>query len=155
MAFCRKCGKEIADGDRFCPYCGDATGVQQGPASAAGDWNQAEMMRNDISNNKAMAVLSYIGLLVLVPILAAPKSRFARFHANQGLILLILEVIWLVASGIISAVLSIALPWLHFLAGLLGIVNVLFLILMIIGIVNAANGEMKELPVIGGFQLIK
>ncbi|PWM42612.1 MAG: zinc ribbon domain-containing protein, partial [Clostridiales bacterium] len=45
MAFCRKCGKEIADGDRFCPYCGDATGVQQGPASAAGDWNQAEMMR--------------------------------------------------------------------------------------------------------------
>ena len=102
-----------------------------------------------------MAVLSYIGLLVLVPILAAPKSRFARFHANQGLILLILEVIWLVASGIISAVLSIALPWLHFLAGLLGIVNVLFLILMIIGIVNAANGEMKELPVIGGFQLIK
>ena len=38
----------------------------------------------DVQNNKVMAVLSYIGILVLIPILAAKESPFARFHANQG-----------------------------------------------------------------------
>ena len=46
-----------------------------------------EFDNQDIQNNKIMAILSYFGILVLVPILAAKESKFARFHANQGLIL--------------------------------------------------------------------
>ena len=32
----------------------------------------------DIEENKVFAVLAYIGILFLVPLLAAPRSRFAR-----------------------------------------------------------------------------
>ena len=43
----------------------------------------------DIQNNKAMGILAYIGFLVLVPLLAAPQSKFARYNSSQGLVLCI------------------------------------------------------------------
>ena len=43
----------------------------------------------DVEQNKVMAILAYFGILVLIPILAAKDSKFARFHANQGLLLCI------------------------------------------------------------------
>jgi hypothetical protein len=46
----------------------------------------------DAQDNKVMAILSYFGLLALVPWFAAPNSKFARFHARQGLKLLLLEI---------------------------------------------------------------
>ena len=52
----------------------------------------------DIKNNTVMGVLAYLGLLVFIPMFAAKESKFAQFHANQGLLLLIL---W-IASGVIS-----------------------------------------------------
>jgi hypothetical protein len=38
----------------------------------------------DAQDNKIMAILAYLGLLFLVPFLAAKESPFARFHTNQG-----------------------------------------------------------------------
>ncbi len=102
------------------------------------------------SNDKVYGVLSYIGILVLVPIFAG-QSEFARFHANQGLVLFLAEVVLGAASGIVSA-----LPIVGFVGGLAaGIVSVASLVFMIIGIVNAAQGEMKELPVIGTIRILK
>ena len=37
----------------------------------------------------------------------------------------------------------------------LGLVGLVFFVLMILGIVNAVNGEMKPLPIIGKYQLLK
>ena len=34
----------------------------------------------DVDTNKIFAVLAYLGILVLVPLLAAKESRFARYH---------------------------------------------------------------------------
>jgi hypothetical protein len=45
--------------------------------------------QKDIQDNKAITYLSYIGLLFLVPMLAKKESKFAMFHAKQGLILTI------------------------------------------------------------------
>src|ERR1035437_3247453 len=42
---------------------------------------------DDVEKNKAMAILGYI--FFVIPLAAAPKSKFARFHANQGLLLFI------------------------------------------------------------------
>ena len=50
-----------------------------------------EFEQEDIQNNKVMSILAYIGPLVLVTIFAAKDSKSARFNANQGLVLLILE----------------------------------------------------------------
>ena len=95
----------------------------------------------DISSNKVMAILSYIGILVLIPLLAAKDSPFARYHANQGLVLLVFHIIFLILGKLWAF-----LGWIG---------GILWFILAIIGIINAAKGLAKELPIIGKFRLIK
>ena len=43
-----------------------------------------EFDQKDIEQNKVMALLSYLGILVLVPLLGAKGSKYARFHTSQG-----------------------------------------------------------------------
>ena len=62
----------------------------------------SEFEAEDIEKNKVMAILAYIGILVLIPIFAAKDSKFAKFHANQGLLLFIIET----ALGIVNAILG-------------------------------------------------
>ncbi len=107
------------------------------------------------SNDKVYGILSYIGILVLVPLLAG-KSQFARFHANQGLVLLIADFI----LGVLISITTLVLSPLGIIGSILGgIVSGVFglciFVMIIMGVVNAANGEMKPLPIIGGIKLIK
>ena len=103
-----------------------------------------------------MAVLAYFGILVLIPILAAKESKFARFHANQGLILLITGVAY---SIFVQVVIKIVAFISYALAGIVGIALglawLLLLVLAIIGIINAVKGEFKQFPLIGQFQILK
>lgn len=111
--------------------------------------------QQDIDQNKTMALLSYIGLLVLVPIFAAKESSFAKFHANQGLVLLIVDVIVSILISVLSAIL-VAISWrLAFVSTILWLLWIPLLALSILGIVNAVNGQAKELPVIGKFRILK
>jgi uncharacterized membrane protein len=103
--------------------------------------------QKDAEANKLMAVLAYLGILVLVPILAAKESPFARFHANQGLILLIASIGGSIVLSIIGFILPLAL---YLVSSLLYLVySLAILALAIIGIINAVKGEKKELPLIG------
>lgn len=47
----------------------------------------------DIEENKVFAALSYIGVLVFIPLLTKKDSVFAQTHAKQGLVTLIAVVI--------------------------------------------------------------
>jgi uncharacterized membrane protein len=97
--------------------------------------------QKDIEENKIMAVIAYIGILCLIPLLAKKDSPFAQFHGKQGLVLFI--------AGIIVGAVS-ALPFIGwFIVAPLG--SIFILILAIMGIINAAQGKMKELPLIGQF----
>lgn len=97
-----------------------------------------------------MAIFSYIGILVLVPILAAKDSPYAKFHSNQGLVLLIAWVIYSIITGVINNILNLlALRMIFSLASLL------FIALAVLGIVNAAGGKAKKLPLIGELTIIK
>ena len=114
----------------------------------------------DIDQNKLMAVLSYLSILVLVPIFAAPKSKFARFHANQGLILAILEILYYTAVAIINGIFAAILPWQLFwlralISAIFSLCGLVFLVWVILGIINVANGRAKELPIIGKFRILK
>ena len=113
--------------------------------------------RSDIEGNKLMAVLSYLGILVLIPILAAKNSPFAKFHATQGLNLLIVSVAWSIVSGIIGAILgAIGVTFLTVLWSIITwLVSIVIFLTMVIGIINAAQGKAKELPIIGGFRILK
>ncbi|MCI7571236.1 MAG: zinc-ribbon domain-containing protein [Clostridiales bacterium] len=172
MAFCGKCGARIEDGARFCPSCGAEIPVfekstQRTSGSEQNDFaSKVQNLNNtadtttafdaqDIQNNKAMAILAYLSILVLIPLFAAKESKFARFHTNQGLILAIAEIIFSIAYSIISSILY-AISWrLGFIATIISICSIVFLILAIIGIVNAADGKAKELPIIGKYKIIQ
>jgi uncharacterized membrane protein len=107
---------------------------------------QATATKEDIEKNKMNAVLSYIGILILVPLLSdeAKKSPFAKFHLNQGLVLLIAEialsVVWMV-------------PVLGWLVGFVG--GIALFVFWIMALIGAVNGEMKRVPILGDIELIK
>jgi uncharacterized membrane protein len=111
----------------------------------------------DVEKNKVFGVLAYIGILWLVPLLAAKDSPFARYHCNQGLVLFLGAIAAWIANWILSIILAFipVLGWLMILLISLGI-GLSILALAIIGIINAANGVCKPLPVIGNrFTLLK
>ena len=121
---------------------------------------QAEVTPEDVQNNKAFAILAYFWLLVLVPIFAAKESKFARFHANQGLVLCIVETAWWLINFIITAILIHTLSWSTlWLLSLWGViywlVSVGIFVFAIIGIVNAAQGSVKPLPIFGKYKILK
>lgn len=109
-----------------------------------------EFDAEDIRSNKVMAILSYFGILVLIPILGAKDSKYARFHANQGLI-------FILAAIVLSVILNLLgkIPVIRIVASAASVLVYLAeLIVFVIGVVNAANGKAKELPFIGGFRLL-
>lgn len=97
----------------------------------------------DVEKNKVMGILAYI--IFFIPLLAAKDSKFAMFHANQGLVLFLAAL----AVNIIGSIIPV-LGWFFILT--LG--NLLIFGFAILGIINAAKGEMKSLPLIGGIRII-
>ena len=110
-----------------------------------------KMDAKDIEENKVMGVLAYIGILVLIPLIAAPKSKFARFHSNQGLLLMIIEIVCGVLFSLLGLIPTIG--WLFYVIN--GLVDLCCLFLLVIGIINVSRGKARVLPIIGGIKLMK
>lgn len=107
--------------------------------------------KKEIEDGKGMALLSYIGFLVLIPYLGEKKNKYVRFHALEGMNLFIYE---LILGGLLTFV-NIFIP-LAFLRSLFStIVSLICLALSIIGIINVCNDQAKELPVINQMKIIK
>jgi uncharacterized membrane protein len=102
----------------------------------------------DVDKNKIFAVLAYLGILFLVPLLAAKESPFARYHTNQGVVLFLSAIICSIGGMILSFI-----PFVGCLAT--PTVMIAILVFVVLGIINAAKGECKPLPLIGQFKLIK
>jgi len=172
MAFCGNCGTQMEDGAKFCPGCGAASNGAPNPTtpppaaektdfsarvSALNDTadSTAQFTAADVQAGKTMAILAYLGPLVLIPLFGAKEQKFARYHTNQGLVLLLASIAWSVVYNIVSWIL-LAISWrLYTVVSIIGFLSLVFFVLCIIGIVNAVNGRAKELPVIGRFRLIK
>lgn len=97
----------------------------------------------DIEKGKTMAGLSY--LLFFLPLVACPESKYAKFHANQSLLLLITAIVGNVILGVIPVV-----GWM-----LMPIFGLVVLALGIIGLINGFGGKAKRLPLIGRYTILK
>ena len=101
----------------------------------------------DVEKNKTMAILAYF-IFFLPLVTDAKDSPFAKFHANQSLVLLLANVgVWiigLILTAITLGIFGFILPFI-FLA---------LFVFWIMGVMNAAGGKMKELPLIGGIHLL-
>ena len=159
MAFCKNCGAAVEDGAKFCAVCGNATETVSSAGAGVGAQSAPLSEDKDAEVNKAMGVLAYLGFLVLVPIFAAKESPFARYHANQGLVLFLAEV----AIVIVNTILTSIFIWNPFsFSPVFTIISIIFTllwigigVLAILGIVNAVGGKKKPLPIIGGFKFLK
>jgi len=99
--------------------------------------------QSDIESNKTIAGLAY--LIFFLPLLVCPQSKYARFHANQALLLLIVSI----AGTIILSFIPV-LGW--FLMPLFGL---FIFVLFVMGLINGFNGRAKRLPVFGKFDILK
>lgn len=129
MAYCRNCGAELKEEDKFCANCGakvNEDAPQQAPATTS---------NTDIK--MIYAFLAYLGILFVIPLVLCEDSEFVRFHTNQGIVLFI--------ASLVCAVVPI-IGW---------IASIGVLVLMVTGLINVSNHEMKELPLIGKFRILK
>lgn len=182
MAFCSQCGKPTENGSRFCTFCGaplDAAfrtqngaapekkeGLRAAFARIGAFWNSIfgimfrykdttySYKKEDRQQNRYVSMLSYLNVLVLVPLVSMRESPFTQYHANLGLNLLI----WEIAAQILFSVL------LHFFGGvfLLGIllyilafcIAAFFVVLSVFGIVSALRGTAREPEAFSRFRFI-
>ena len=129
---------------------------QPTPAQAPAPQSEQQI----IEEGKIFALLAYLGILCLVPLLAKKDNKFAYYHAKQGLVLFIAEVILFLVLGIGGFIIGMIASMIHgmlgaifgMLFGLLWLAVVLgSLAISIIGIVQSLNGKYWEIPVLGKY----
>jgi uncharacterized membrane protein len=98
------------------------------------------------SDRTIMLVLSYLGLLALIPLLTKKDDQEVQWHAKNGLALFVAEVVIWIGLQIV----------IHFLpagvgcgAGLIGcVIWLAFLVIWILCIMKAVQGQRFRIPVI-------
>lgn len=146
MAFCKNCGTQMEDGIRFCPACGTSADDAPAAVKPARETDTTHTFDpQDIADNKWLSIFCYFGIMTMIfALIAKPDSKFIKYHANQGLDLMIL--------GIASVVVCI-IPILGWIVA--GVASVFSTVCSIIGIVNCCKGRAKELPLVGGIRIIR
>lgn len=141
--------------------CGQGKAYQCGGAAyrdyRRNDYNPAtHFAPGDVSANKAMGVLSYIGILVLVPLIAGDKtSEYVRHHLNQGLLLWFAGILinWFTGGSFFGfslySILGHGFPVWWWLSAVGAVIGLAIFICEIVGIVFACRGERRPLPLIG------
>lgn len=104
-------------------------------------------LRTEIGDRHSLAAAAYTGVLFFVPLTACKKKDYAVFHANQGLVLLILLIVGTALSYFVATTqIGFTLCAAYF-GGLF--------YLMGLGAVRALRGKMIPLPIIGDIRLLK
>lgn len=172
--FCPKCGAEIpvqaAAGQNAEANTGTGSGTyQQGTTqeytytqntyeqNTNGQTQEEHFPKDEVHQNKGMGVLSYFGILVLIPLLAGNKnSAYVKQHVNQGLSLWVISMILDLLDG--DAVFGLY-SFINFgntiLSGVLDIASFAIFIIVIMGIVSACKGTKKPLPLVGNIKIFK
>jgi len=107
-----------------------------------------------MEENKLWGILSYISILCLIPLFTKKDNDFVYFHAKQGLVLFIAEIIWYIINRIISGIFwrsAFTIGFYSIWSLIAILVNLGLLVLAIIGIANVIGDKKKELPLIGKF----
>lgn len=117
--------------------------AQPPPPPAAEEAPESLPSGGPVSDNRAVwIVLSYLGLLALIPLVVERDDREVQWHAKHGLVLFVAETVAVVAIMIVVLVLNAISGGLCCLAGLpLPILVIAILVLHVVCIVKGLNGE--------------
>ena len=177
---CPKCNKEVKPKDKFCSSCGEDLKKKKSSKKTS-NINQDEIFnkigdnlekildtedtskdytKKDKDDNKGLALLSYIGPLALIPYFYNKGSKYVKYHAIQGMNLLIVWICYVIVSSLLSLIkitkscdsylgiftncTKVTPWWIRFPVDVIG----LFLFaLSVIGVVYALTGVAKKLPI--------
>ncbi len=169
MAICPKCGATVDDGARFCVTCG-ASLAAAAPQPEQPQYQQPQpeqqqyqqqyqqqpqyqqppvytappvVMDQDTKDNRVLSLFCYLSMMVILPLVAQPNSAYVRYHANQGIVL----ILFLLCASVVSII--PILGWI-----VTCVCYIFGFICMIIGIVHACKGEKKPLPLIGKYTIL-
>jgi uncharacterized membrane protein len=166
MSFCKACGKELPEGNMFCPSCGAAVaapatatpavavagGGAGGGAVAVADGAAGQPMATNVAG--ALTYLAgFITGIVFVVTEPYKSNSFIRFHAFQSIFFNVAWIafwmVWMMVSAILTPLTAgifglIALPVMLLLA-LTGLCTWLFLMY------QAYQQKLFRLPIIGKY----
>ena len=100
------------------------------------------------SDKQIMMALSYIGPLGLIPLLMKHQDREVQWHAKNGIVIFVAEIIvyvvlWLVGNYI---------PFMGCITGpIFCVIPVAFLLIAIFAIVKATQGQRLRIPFVSDF----
>lgn len=163
MPYCTVCGTEL-DENGVCPRCAaeaDENARNPTVSKVVDTFQNANDVtesydEDDIRENRIFAVLGYFGLLVFIPIICAPGSKFCRFHASESIDLIIFDIIYATIAVIVTILcFKVGRALGYLIMALFIIIGVFSLIFWFMGIANAAQGHAKEIPLIGRHRMLK
>jgi uncharacterized membrane protein len=107
------------------------------------------------SNRTIMIVLSYLGILALIPLLVEKEDKEVQWHAKHGLVLLVAEVALFIVLSILQMIVG-SIPVLGCLAAIIGMLISVVLVIGIIVvhvvcIVKGVNGQRFVLPYVSEY----
>ena len=145
MAFCSKCGGQLADNSAFCASCGQSQG--SAPAAAAGS-------QSGLAENVAGTLCYSVGWITGLVFYLIDKRPFVRFHAAQSLVTFGGLHIVRVCLGLVfgyGVMFGGMMGWSGFSLGLaiISLLGLLSLVLWIVCMVKAFQGERFKLPIAG------
>jgi uncharacterized membrane protein len=143
MAFCGKCGGEVATGAAFCPKCGEA---QSGGAVV----QTTQTAQPGMSENVAGFLCYLLGWVTGIIFFLIDKRPFVRFHAAQSIVVFGgLHIINIVIGIVFGAGMMMAGRFGAFGMGaaLYGLISLLAFILWILLMVKAYQHEKFEVPI--------
>ncbi len=178
MKICPKCGNSVEDNATYCRFCGLSMGpnpnmnpnpnqnpMNGGMPPMGGQMppqqmyqpqpqydptdHTAEFSREDISDNKVLAMMPYLsGVIgIIIALLAINHSKYVAFHIKQALKLQVVS--------ILLAIITVLLCWTVIVPFAGAICSIIIFVVKIICFVNVCKGKAKEPPIISGFNFLK
>ena len=148
MAFCAKCGTQLAEGISFCATCGTPVGSGAGgPATPAA---AGTAMSSNVAGLLTY-ILGFITGIIFLVIEPYKNDKFVRFHAFQSIFFNVALIVFWIAYTIVASILGfVSLGILAFVMGLLGLLIFLAILAYWIFLMyKAYNNELYKIPFIG------
>ena len=120
-----------------------------------GERNVPEITEEDIRRCGRWSLAAYLGPLFLLTLLARKDSPLARYHANQGFVLFLFELVFALLLWLGNLVFAGNVTALAGLAIFRGLGTLFILMFIVWGFSNAIRGLAVPLPLIGDISLLR
>lgn len=171
MKQCPNCRNEIPDEASFCPVCGTAINAFHSFPEPYPPQNQqyiptpqpyipaapkvnpydhsSKYQQEDISQNKLYCMLCYLldFIGIIIALLGAKGSEYARFHIHQAMKFSVLEAV--------LGLLAVILCWTVVIPILAAVALIILLVLKFVAFINVCKGKAIEPGIIRSIKFLK